>query len=92
MQGKDVDFQQKLILRLQHLCQLETLLKAALCHAPARLSLPTSMGNIMPFADICSVCPWTLVHRVQRFGCCEARVKGNLDWHAGEKEKDRQQQ
>lgn len=60
MQGTDVDFQQKLILRLQHLCQLEALLKAVLCHAPASLSLPTTAGTIMPFAELCLVCPLLL--------------------------------
>ena len=56
MQSKDVDFRQKLILRLQHLCQLEALLKAALHHAPASLALPTSAGTTLPFVDHCLVC------------------------------------
>ena len=42
---------QKLVLRLQHLCQLEALLDAVLAQAPASLAIPTADGIITPFAD-----------------------------------------
>ena len=47
----DADTVQKLVLRLQHLCQLEALLDAVLAQAPASLALPTADGIITPIAD-----------------------------------------
>jgi hypothetical protein len=43
---------QKLLLRIQHLCQLEELLKLSLCYAPATLALPTCQGAVMPFLEV----------------------------------------
>lgn len=48
---EDADTVQKLVLRLQHLCQLEALLAALLAQAPASLAIPTADGIITPFAD-----------------------------------------
>ena len=43
---------QKLLLRIQHLCQLEELLKLALSYAPANLALPTCQGPVLPFLEV----------------------------------------
>ena len=56
---EDADTVQKLVLRLQHLCQVEALLDAVLAQAPASLAIPTADGIITPFADPqkTKVCP-----------------------------------
>ena len=42
---------QKLVLRLQQLCQLEALLDEALAHAPHSFAIPTTSGILTPFAN-----------------------------------------
>ena len=49
--AEDPDTLQKLVLRLQQLCQLEALLDEALAHAPPSFTIPTANGVLTPFAD-----------------------------------------
>ena len=44
--AEDPDLEQKLVLRLQQLCQLEALLNRALNYAPPTLELPTCQGTL----------------------------------------------
>lgn len=63
--AEDPDTLQKLVLRLQQLCQLEALLDEALAHAPPSFIIPTADGLLTPFADpqtsrVCFPMPWHL--------------------------------
>ena len=48
----DEDMCQKLILRVQHLIQLEELLRLTLSYAPASVALPMCQGAITPFVQV----------------------------------------
>lgn len=52
MDVDDEDMRQKLILRIQHLIQLEELLKLALSYAPASMALPICQGAMTPISQV----------------------------------------
>ncbi|BDA41598.1 probable fanconi anemia group D2 protein homolog [Coccomyxa sp. Obi] len=51
---EDLELDQKLVLRLQQLCQLEALLNLALNYAPSTLQLPTCQGGLVSLPAVAS--------------------------------------
>ncbi len=52
--AEDPELDQKLVLRLQQLCQLEALLNLALNYAPSILQFPTCQGGLVSLPAVTS--------------------------------------